>query len=71
MLPHTPSDVKFFTPEEKTACLARMRKDAHGSNADTTVDQEKFSWYWVRRALVNVNTIVFSLNFFAIITPIW
>jgi MFS family permease len=48
-----------------------MRLDAHGSNATETVDQEKFSWYWVRRALLNVNTILLSLNFFAIITPIY
>lgn len=48
-----------------------MRLDAHGSNATETVDQEKFSWFWVRRALLNVNTIMLSLNFFAIITPIY
>ncbi|KAF2738575.1 MFS general substrate transporter [Polyplosphaeria fusca] len=71
MLPHTPSDIKFMTPEEKHACIARMRLDAHGSNASATVGDEKFSWYWVRRALANVNTIVLSLNFFAIITPIY
>ncbi|KAF2112012.1 major facilitator superfamily domain-containing protein [Lophiotrema nucula] len=71
MLPHTPSDIKFMTEEEKAACIARMRLDAHGSSADETVDQEKFNWYWVRRALLNVNTIVLSLNFFAIITPIY
>lgn len=70
-LPHTPSDITFFTPEEHSACLSRMRLDAHGSNNATTVDEEKFSWFWVRRALLNVQTIVLSLNFFAIITPIY
>jgi MFS family permease len=48
-----------------------MRLDAHGSNTTETVDEEKFSWYWVRRALLNVNTLMLSLNFFAIITPIY
>ncbi|KAJ4302852.1 hypothetical protein N0V90_001743 [Kalmusia sp. IMI 367209] len=70
-LPHTPSDIKFFTAEEKEACIARMRLDAHGANSASTVDDEKFSWYWVRRALLNVNTLVLSLLFFAIITPIY
>ncbi|KAF2181650.1 MFS general substrate transporter [Zopfia rhizophila CBS 207.26] len=71
MLPHTPSDVKFLSPEEHSACLARMRLDAHGSSPTAEVAHEKFSWYWVKRALLNVNTIVLSLNFFAIITPIY
>lgn len=70
MLPHTPSDIKFMTSEEKSACLARMRLDAHGSTT-TEVNEERFNWYWVRRALLNVNTIVTSLLFFAIITPIY
>jgi MFS family permease len=48
-----------------------MRLDAHGSSRDTVVDEEKFSWYSVRRGILNVNTIVLSLNFFAIITPIY
>ncbi|KAJ4353978.1 uncharacterized protein N0V89_005710 [Didymosphaeria variabile] len=70
-LPHTPSDIKFFTPEEKEACIARMRLDAHGAAAASTVEEERFDWFWVRRALLNVNTIVLSLAFFAIITPIY
>lgn len=41
-LPHTPSDIKFFTPDEKTACIARMRLDAHGASAASTVEEEKF-----------------------------
>ncbi|KAF2205832.1 MFS general substrate transporter [Delitschia confertaspora ATCC 74209] len=71
MLPHTPSDVKFLTLEEHAGALSRMRQDAHGSTASGDVEHEKFNWYWVRRALLNVNTIVLSLNFFAIITPIY
>lgn len=59
-----------MTEEEKYACISRMRLDAHGATT-TDVNDERFSWYWVRRALLNVNTIVLSLNFFAIITPIY
>ncbi|KAF2798388.1 MFS general substrate transporter [Melanomma pulvis-pyrius CBS 109.77] len=70
-LPHTPADIKFFTPEEHTACLARMRLDSYGLSPSADVDHEKLSWYWIRRALLNVNTIVLSFNFFALITPIY
>ncbi|KAF2653746.1 MFS general substrate transporter [Lophiostoma macrostomum CBS 122681] len=70
MLPHTPSSIKFLTEEEKYACITRMRLDAHGAT-ESVVDEEKFSWYWVKRALLNVNTVVLSFNFFAIITPIY
>ncbi|OCL11192.1 MFS general substrate transporter [Glonium stellatum] len=70
-LPHTPSDAKFLTEEELNGALARMKLDAHGSTPSGDVAQESFSWLWVRRALLNWNTILLSLNFFAIITPIY
>jgi MFS family permease len=47
-----------------------MRLDAHGA-ATSEVNKEKFSWHRVRHALLSINTILFSLNFFAIITPIY
>jgi MFS family permease len=70
-LPHTPSDVTFFTTEEHAGALARMRVDAYGTVPAADVASEKFDWYWVRRAIVNWNTLILSLNFFAIITPIY
>jgi predicted MFS family arabinose efflux permease len=48
-----------------------MKLDAHGATSTSDVDREKFSWHWVRMALLNWNTILLSLNFFLIITPIY
>jgi MFS family permease len=70
-LPHTPSDSKFLTQEEREAAVARLRLDAYSSATTGVVEEESFSWFWVRRAVFNWNTILLSLNFFAIITPIY
>lgn len=70
-LPHTPGEAKFLTEEERRGAIARMKLDAHGSTPEGDVAHETFSWHWVRRALLNWNTILLSLNFFAIITPIY
>jgi len=70
-LPHTPSHAKFLTEEEHYASLERMRLDARGSSSASTVDAERFSWHWVKLAILNWNTILCSLNFFAVITPIY
>ncbi|KAE9985322.1 hypothetical protein EG328_007575 [Venturia inaequalis] len=69
-LPHTPAHAKFLTPSERTTALHRLKLDSHGS-ATSTVDTESFSWHWVRLAILNWNTVLLSLNFFAIITPIY
>ncbi|TKX26024.1 MFS transporter-like protein 28 [Elsinoe australis] len=70
-LPHTPSESKFLDQEEKLAAVARMKLDSHGSDSADEVKHEEFSWHWVRRAFLNWNTMLLSLNFFAIITPIY
>ncbi|KAF2238653.1 MFS general substrate transporter [Viridothelium virens] len=70
-LPHVPAESKFLTEEERQAAVARLRLDAHGSTVTGDAAHEEFSWYWVRRALLNWNTILLSLDFFAIITPIY
>ncbi|THY29451.1 MFS general substrate transporter [Aureobasidium pullulans] len=70
-LPHTPTDSKFLTEEEKAGAALRMRLDSHGSDTADDVKSEKFSWHWVRMAFLNWNTVLLSLNFFAIITPIY
>ncbi|THV91100.1 MFS general substrate transporter [Aureobasidium pullulans] len=48
-----------------------MHLDSHGADTADEVKNEKFSWHWVRMAFLNWNTILLSLNFFAIITPIY
>lgn len=70
-LPHTPLDSNFLSPEEKEAAVARMRLDNYGASAADDVGHETFSWLWVHRAVLNWNTMLLSLNFFAIITPIY
>ncbi|KAI9714919.1 MAG: hypothetical protein M1820_000208 [Bogoriella megaspora] len=70
-LPHVPAESKFLTPEERAVAVARLKLDAHGSTTTGDAAHETFSWYWMRVALVNWNTILLSLNFFAIITPIY
>lgn len=68
-LPNTPGDAKFLSEEERLGAMRRMNLDAHGATAISDVAAEKFSWDQVRLALLNWNTILLSLNFFAIITP--
>lgn len=70
-LPHTPTDSKFLTEEERYAAIHRMKLDAHGATTSSDVAQETFSWHWVRMAFCNWNTILLSLDFFLIITPIY
>ncbi|OCK84018.1 MFS general substrate transporter [Lepidopterella palustris CBS 459.81] len=71
VLPHTPSHAKFLTEEELAVALARMKLDAHGSTTSGDIAEETFSWHWVRRGILNWNTIILSLNYFSIITPIY
>lgn len=70
-LPHTPLHAKFLTEEEHDASLERMRLDSHGASTASNVDAEEFSWHWVRVAIFNWNTILSSITFFTVITPIY
>ena len=70
-LPHSPGHSQFLTPEERYVATHRMKLDAHGATTDSDVDREKFSWHWIRLALLNWNTILLSINFFTITTPIY
>lgn len=70
-LPNTPSHSRFLTEQERDGALLRLKLDARGASSTSDVDREAFSWHWVRIAVFNVNTILLSFNFFAIITPIY
>ncbi|KAI9762658.1 MAG: hypothetical protein M4579_000276 [Chaenotheca gracillima] len=70
-LPHTPAQAKFLTAEEQAMATSRMKNDAQGATSSSDVGSEKFSWHWVRMAILNWNCVLLSLDFFAIITPIY
>lgn len=48
-----------------------MKIDAQGATSTSDVDQERFSWHWVKLAIFNWNTWLTSLVFFSVITPIY
>lgn len=50
--------------------MQRMNADSQGSSSNG-VEQEKFDWHWVKLAIFDVNTLLLSLIFFFIITPIY
>lgn len=69
-LPNTPSDTTFLSSQEATAAVQRMKADSQGSSSNE-VEAEKFDWHWVKLAVFDVNTILLSMIFFFIITPIY
>lgn len=69
-MPNTPADSRFLTPEEREHALNRMREDASGSSS-IDVDDEKFSWYWVRMALAAPQTYLLSLLWFFLLVPLY
>ncbi|KAF7897575.1 hypothetical protein EAF00_005803 [Botryotinia globosa] len=70
-LPHTPSHAKFLTEEQRYLAIHRMKLDYRGASPVANIDNEKFDWHWVKLAVFNWNTWLLSLNFFAVITPIY
>ena len=48
-----------------------MLRDSQGGTQEKDVQKERFSWRYVRMALLNWNTWLLSFNFFLIITPIY
>ncbi|CZT15451.1 related to putative tartrate transporter [Ramularia collo-cygni] len=70
-LPNTPSDSKFLSPEQQEAANQRMKSDSQSSTSNANVEKEKFDWHWVKLAIFDVNTILLSIIFFFIITPIY
>ncbi|GIZ36924.1 hypothetical protein CKM354_000039000 [Cercospora kikuchii] len=69
-LPNTPSTAKFLSSEEQYIAASMISQDLGGSTS-AKVDEEHFNWSEVKFALLNVNTILMSLNFFLILVPIY
>ena len=70
-MPHTPGHTNFLTPEETIVALSRMKQDAHGATSADEVDQEHFSWHWVRMAILNPNTWFCSVAWFFLLIPLY
>lgn len=69
-MPDTPAAAHFLTDEEKEWALRRMRVDAGGST-DVDVDDEEFSWYWVKMALLAPQTYLSAFIWFFLLVPLY
>ncbi|KAF1846006.1 MFS general substrate transporter [Cucurbitaria berberidis CBS 394.84] len=70
-MPDTPAAAHFLNDEEKEWALRRMRLDAHGSSAVVAVDDERFSWYWMKMALTAPQTYFCSIIWFFLLVPLY
>ena len=71
ILPDTPAKSRFLSEQERDAVVQALHADAHSSNSASKVDYEEFSWRWVRMAIVNINTALCCVSFFAKLVPIY
>ncbi|KAI4613727.1 hypothetical protein J4E83_007328 [Alternaria metachromatica] len=69
-MPDTPAAAGFLSDEEKEWALRRMRLDAGGST-EVDVDDEKFSWYWVKMALKAPQTYLSAFIWFFLLVPLY
>lgn len=70
-MPDTPAAAGFLTDEEKEWALLRMRLDGGGSTTATAVEEEKFSWYWAKMALLAPQTYFCSFIWFFLLVPLY
>ncbi|KAK3709608.1 hypothetical protein LTR37_010829 [Vermiconidia calcicola] len=70
-LPNTPGTAQFLSADEQWLAAHRLRVDLQGATSSHDVEEEKFSWPAVRFAILNVNTLLMSLNFFLILIPVY
>jgi hypothetical protein len=69
-MPDTPAAASFLPDEEKEWVLRRMRIDAGGST-QVDVDDEEFSWYWVKMALKAPQTYLSAFIWFFLLVPLY
>jgi hypothetical protein len=70
-MPDTPAAAGFLTDEEKAWALLRMRIDAGGSTTAAAVEDEEFSWYWLKMALKAPQTYFCSFIWFFLLVPLY
>lgn len=68
-MPHTPSQAKFLTLEEKKIVMAGLRLDSHGATDKEDVNEEKFDWHWVKMAFTSPNLWMTSLAWYVVADP--
>ena len=62
-LPATPSHATFLSQAEREAAVHRMGLDAHGANKESRVETEQFSWHWVCRPYLCIDTVTEAIRF--------
>lgn len=70
-LPDTPGKARFLDKTEQDYAVRALHRDLNGVSGPEHVEDEHFSWSAIRSALLNINTIAMSLNFFLILVPIY
>ncbi|KAK1713010.1 major facilitator superfamily domain-containing protein [Colletotrichum acutatum] len=70
-MPSTPADAKFLTTDERTQAMRRLREDSHGATAVEDVNDEHFSWHWVRMALLAPQTYFCTLAWIFLLIPLY
>ena len=63
-MPNTPAEAKFLTEEEQILVIMRLKVDSHGSVTKEDINDEHFSWYWVKMAVKAPQTWILSLAWF-------
>ncbi|KXT08824.1 hypothetical protein AC579_1893 [Pseudocercospora musae] len=53
-LPNTPSEATFLTPAQHRAAILRMQIDSQSASKTSSIENENFSWHWVKMALTDI-----------------
>ncbi|KAK1499471.1 hypothetical protein CCUS01_00195 [Colletotrichum cuscutae] len=70
-MPSTPADAKFLTTDERTQAMRRSREDSHGATDVEDVNDEHFSWHWVRMAVLAPQTYFCTLAWIFLLIPLY
>ncbi|KAH9226677.1 hypothetical protein K456DRAFT_1754766 [Colletotrichum gloeosporioides 23] len=70
-MPSTPADARFLTPEERKQAMKRLREDSHGATNVEDVNDEHFSWHWVRMAMLAPQTYFCALAWIFLLIPLY